>query len=386
MAQIRISVVTETYVPDVNGVAISLQHLISSLDPERFLVQIVRTRPRSEYTSVHEEVGCRGITIPMYPDLQLGLPAPRTLRKAWNAFQPDLVYIATEGPLGNSALSLARKWDLPVLSAFHTNFHRYSSYYGLSWIRNATLAWLRRFHNRTLMTLVPTTEVQTMLKQQYFNNVELLPHGVDCQHFHPEYRNPALRHSSGVTAGERVLLYVGRIAAEKNIPLAIKAWQQARQQFPDIRLVMVGDGPMRQEMQLKHPEVIFAGVKTGTELAEYYASADLFVFPSMTETFGLVTLEAMASALPVVAYNMAAAATHVRQGIDGFLAEENDEAGFIQALGDALAMDLTLAGIDARAQAEDASWQAVAERFSGLAEVVIRGKSEYPQVELQSVV
>jgi glycosyltransferase involved in cell wall biosynthesis len=386
MAQIRISVVTETYVPDVNGVAISLQHLISSLDPERFLVQIVRTRPRSKYTPAQEEVGCRGITIPMYPDLQLGLPAPRTIRKAWHVFQPDLVYIATEGPLGNSALSLARKWDLPVLSAFHTNFHRYSSYYGLSWIRNATLAWLRRFHNRTLMTLVPTTEVQTMLKQQHFNNVELLPHGVDCQHFHPEYRNPALRSLWGVSAGERVLLYVGRIAAEKNIPLAIKAWQLARQEFPDIRLVMVGDGPMRQEMQLKHPDVIFAGVKTGRELAEYYASADLFVFPSMTETFGLVTLEAMASALPVVAYNMAAAATHVRPGIDGFLAEENDEVGFVKALCAALAMDLTLSGIDARAQAEDASWHAVAERFSGFAEMVIRGKSEYPKVELQSLV
>ena len=135
MAQIRISIVTETYVPDVNGVANSLRQLLSALNPEQFRIQIIRTCPRSGWLPESEEVWCRGLTIPMYPDLQLGLPARRRVARAWKSFQPDLVYIATEGPLGNSALRQARRQGIPVISAFHTNFHRYSSYYGLGWIR-----------------------------------------------------------------------------------------------------------------------------------------------------------------------------------------------------------------------------------------------------------
>jgi len=366
MKPVRIAVVTETYVPDVNGVANSLRQLLRALDPQQFRVQIIRTRPRTHWVPEHEEVWCRGVTIPMYPDLQLGLPSRRRIHRVWDSFQPDLVYIATEGLLGHSALQEARRRGLPVISAFHTNFHRYSSFYGLGWIKTLTLSWLRRFHNRTAMTIVPAEDIALSLRREGFANVGVLPHGVDCQLFHPRRRSPALRDEWRASDGSRVLLYVGRIAAEKNIPLAIQAWQQVCQEHPDTRLVMVGDGPLRAGLQQEYPEIVFAGVQTGEQLARYFASADAFLFPSQTETFGLVTLEAMASGLPVVAYPLAAAAIYVHSGQDGELAEDLSDAAFIAAACRLLRRDCHGAGQAARQQAEEAGWDSIASRFGRL--------------------
>lgn len=363
MVPIRLSIVTETYVPDVNGVANSLRQLIQSLDPQHYRIQIIRTRPRSSWIPDEEEVWCRGLTIPMYPDLQIGLPSRRRVASVWNRFQPDIVYIATEGPLGNSCLKEARRRSLPVISAFHTNFHRYSGYYGFGWIKTLILKWLRHFHNRTLATLVPSQESADLLQQSGFERVHVLPHGVDCDLFHPRRRSIALRQHWGVEDGGLVMLYVGRIAAEKNIPLLIKSYQQARQKMPDLTLVMVGDGPMRAELEEAHPDVHFAGIQTGELLARYYASADLFVFASVTETFGLVTLEAMASGLPVVAYDMAAAGQFVEPGKNGELAQPGNEDEFNRSLMLALQQPLCRLGQSARETAEQASWQSVASQF-----------------------
>jgi len=385
MAQIRISIVTETYVPDVNGVANSLRQLLSALNPEQFRIQIIRTCPRSGWLPESEEVWCRGLTIPMYPDLQLGLPARRRIARAWKSFQPDLVYIATEGPLGNSALRQARRQGIPVISAFHTNFHRYSSYYGLGWIKSLTLAWLRRFHNRTAATLVPAGEIAAALSADGFRNVSVLPHGVDCQLFHPRRRSIALRQQWQV-GSEPVLLYVGRIAAEKNIPLAIRSWQALRAQGTDARLVMVGDGPMRAELEREYPQIVFAGVQTGEALARYFASADAFIFPSQTETFGLVTLEAMASGLPVVAFNMAAAQMHVQAGINGELAITDTDDAFIAATLRLAGSNLQAMGVAARSQAERASWQSVAEQFSTLAISHVSTESRNKTGQIQTMV
>jgi glycosyltransferase involved in cell wall biosynthesis len=363
MTPVRISIVTETYVPDVNGVANSLRHLIQALDPQRFRIQIIRTSPKTDWVPEVEEEWVPGVTIPMYPDLQLGLPARKRVADVWNQFQPDLVFIATEGLLGNSALKEAQKRGLPVLSAFHTNFHRYSSYYGLGWIKTLTLNWLRHFHNRTLGTLVPSAESAHFLRRSGFHNVHVLPHGVDCELFHPRRRSVSLRQLWGVADDDPVALYVGRIAAEKNIPQVIDSYRQLKQEYPGLKLVMVGDGPMRLELECRYPDIVFAGVQTGEALARFYASADLFMFASVTETFGLVTLEAMASGLPVVAFNMAAAAQFVRNGIDGQLAEVDNAESFSQALRKLLQLDLFQAGQQARSRAEQASWASVTSSF-----------------------
>lgn len=363
MKPIRISIVTETYVPDVNGVANSLRQLIQAMSPQRYRIQIIRTRPRSEWIPEVEEVWVAGLTIPVYPDLQIGLPARRRIAAVWNQFQPDLVFIATEGPLGSSALKEAAARNIPTLSAFHTNFHRYSSYYGLGWIKSLTLFWLRRFHNRTLTTLVPSAESADFLRQAHFRNVHVLPHGVDCRLFNPERRSSSLREQWQVTDSQPVMLYVGRIAVEKNIPQVIETYQQCREKYPQLKLVMVGDGPMRLELEEKYKEIIFCGVQTGEALARHYASADLFIFASQTETFGLVTLEAMASGLPVVAYDMAAAGQFIRDGIDGELAEPNTSSDFSAAAFRLLTADLCKRGREARKNAEAASWDSVARIF-----------------------
>ncbi len=382
----RISIVTETYVPDVNGVAISLRYLIDALVEQGMVVQLIRTRPRSDWTPVFEEVWCRGLTIPMYPDLQIGVPSRNILRTAWESFQPELVYIVTEGPLGNSALKLAEQKQLPVLSAFHTNFHRYSSYYGLGWIKTLTLNWLRRFHPGTWGTLVPAMVIAELLRSEAFERVSVLPHGVDCSLFQPRKRCASLRQQWGVSDEQRVLLYVGRIAAEKNIPLAIDAYQQAQQAHPDVCLVMVGDGPLRPALEKAHPDIIFAGVQTGETLARYFASADVFVFPSLTETFGLVTLEAMASGLPVIAFDMAAAHQYVTPGEHGMLAEVDNHQAFMSAVSTLLEGSVANLGQQARQKAEALSWSCVGALLMQFIEAELERHNGNSQAALRTLV
>ncbi|MDF1762289.1 MAG: glycosyltransferase family 1 protein [Oleibacter sp.] len=394
----HLCIVSETYVPDVNGVANSLHRLVQHLNPKEFRVTIVRPSPRTnpnfasnetsteKYIPVYPELITRGFPIPQYPEMQIGLPAGGRINKCWHQDPPDIVYIATEGPLGMSALRCAKALKLPVISAFHTNFHHYSGYYGMAWITRALMCWMRYFHNRTDRTLVPSNDVRTELTQRGFRNVDWLPHGVDCDVFNPRWRCSVLRQSWGIPDAQQlsinpslptpsVLLFVGRVAAEKNLLLAIESWEKLVAAGKKVKLVVVGDGPLLATLQAKYPEIIFAGRRTGLELSKYFASADAFLMPSLTETFGLVTLEAMASGLPVVAFNQAAAAQYVRQGIDGYLcptpslAEKSSAVStdvsntFHGSVCRLLENDLTLMGIDARAQAEKASWHTVARRF-----------------------
>ncbi|WP_370293511.1 glycosyltransferase family 4 protein [Thalassolituus sp.] len=377
----HLCVVTETYLPEVNGVANSLQRLISHLSPEAFRTSLIRTTPRTDYPAQGHELRLRGVTIPQYPELQLGLPAYRKIRRFWEQDRPDIVYVATEGLMGASAVAVARTMGIPVVSAFHTNFHHYSGYYGLSWIKSTVMAWMRRFHNRTAMTLVPSRVMVRELQEAGITNVSCLPHGVDCHTFNPAHRSAQLRQQWQCQPGEQVALYVGRLAAEKNIRVAMEAADELRRQGRKIRMVVVGDGPQRDALETEFPDAIFMGVQTGEALSQCFASADIFLMPSKTETFGLVTLEAMASGLPVVAYPLAAAAECVRQGVDGVLAEGLESRDFSHALVAALRLDTTLMGLDARAQAETMSWESVASRFENFAAVLMRSQHHDDMVQ-----
>lgn len=372
MTVIRLAVVTETFLPDINGVATSLQQLLQALPAGRFAVQIIRTRPRQPWQPEFEEIHCPGLTLPFYPDVHPGLPAGRRIRNAWQRQRPDLVYIATEGPLGYSALRQAERLNIPVLSAFHTNFHRYSGYYGFGWVQQWVLGWLRRFHNRTAVTLVPAADIATSLRQDGFERVVVLPHGVDSVRFHPGHRRDDLRQQWQAGPDTPVLLFVGRLAAEKNIPLAVRSWQVLRAEWPDLQLVLVGDGPLREALTRQYPQLITAGVQTGVALAEYYASADVFVFPSLTETFGLVTLEAMASGLPVAAFDMAAARSFIRPGVSGELAPVADEAAFTAAVRRLLEQRSATTAEAARQAAEQAGWASVGRQFEQLCQTLLQ--------------
>jgi glycosyltransferase involved in cell wall biosynthesis len=269
--------------------------------------------------------------LPRYPGLRFGLPAHRRLHRHWSAQRPDVLYIATEGPLGLTALGAARRLGIPVSTGFHTRFDDYARHYGFGFLTPIVYAYLRRFHNRADATLVPTAELATFLETNRFRNVRLLRRAVDTKLFHPKQRDPALRREWQLGAGDLAVIYVGRIAPEKNLVLAVSAFRAIQTQHPSARFVLVGDGPARRSLSTAHPDFIFAGVRRGADLARHYASGDLFLFPSVTETFGNVTLEALASGVPVVAYDYGAAREHMRAADVGACVTLHDRELFVAA-------------------------------------------------------
>ncbi|MFN7641097.1 MAG: glycosyltransferase, partial [bacterium] len=226
---LRIAVVTETYPPEVNGVALTLQRVVQGLRELGHHVQLVRPRQAADAASPAsgQDVLMRGMAIPRYPHLQLGLPSRRQLQPLWTLHRPDLVHIATEGPLGWSALRVARKLRIPVTSDFRTNFHAYSSHYGMGWLSKPIMAYLRRFHNQTLTTMVPTRGLAERLTAAGFERLQVVARGVDLGVFNPALRDEALRVSWGASPAPPVLRCVGRLAKETNLRLLVRASAQA---------------------------------------------------------------------------------------------------------------------------------------------------------------
>jgi glycosyltransferase involved in cell wall biosynthesis len=309
-----------------------------------------------------------GAPIPRYPELRFGFPAGRRLRQRWGSDRPDAVYVATEGPLGWSALRAARGLGIPAAAGFHTRFDDYMRRYGLPFLAPIALGWMRRFHNRAQGTLVPTRELAEFLAAQGFERLHQLGRAVDCTVFDPQRRDPLLRREWGVGEEGLAVLHVGRLAAEKNLPLLVRSFRAIQQRWPAARLVLVGDGPERARLHREHPDFVFAGVHRGESLGRQVASSDLFLFPSLSETFGNVTLEAMAAGLPLLAFDYGAAREVVRHAENGWLAARDDAEGFVAgAL--RLAEDAGLRhrlGAAARAAMLDSDPAALARRFAEL--------------------
>ena len=335
---LRVAVVTETYPPEVNGVALTLARLVDGMRNANHDLQLIRLRQGGQdghrddgaQPGFHE-VLMRGLPIPRYPDLRMGVPSKSALIRQWQLWRPDVVHIATEGPLGWSALRAAHYLKLPVSTDYRTNFQSYSAHYGIGLLHKPIMAYLRKFHNRAHCTMVPTRALQASLAAAGFDRLKVVSRGVDTHAFDPAHRNAALRARWGVAANALVVLCVGRLAPEKNLELLVKAFDAIEQRVPSARLVVVGDGPLRQALQTQCPNALFTGQLRGQALAEHYASADLFLMPSQTETFGNVTTEAMASGLPVLAFDHAAAAELVVDGVNGRVAPLGDTEHFVSA-------------------------------------------------------
>jgi glycosyltransferase involved in cell wall biosynthesis len=295
----------------------------------------------------------------------MGMPSKRALAQMWSTHRPDVVHIATEGPLGWSALNAALHLKLPVCSDFRTNFHAYSRHYGIGWLHRPIMAYLRKFHNRTLCTMVPTEALRRDLEAASFKRLAVVRRGVDTTQFAPTHRSEELRRHWGCAPGDLVVGCVGRLAQEKNLGLLSAAFAAIRQVMPRAKLVVVGEGPMRAELSTRWPDAHLAGQQTGADLAAHYASMDLFLFPSLTETFGNVTPEAMASGLPTVAFDYAAAAQIIEHGRNGSLAPFGQEPAFIgQSVSLAQAADARLAmGRAAREAAMQLGWDSVVARL-----------------------
>lgn len=269
-------------------------------------------------------------------------------------------------------MQAACRLGLAVTSDFRTDFRFYSHFYRLGWLAPTIERYLRSFHNKTDLCFAPTRQTRDALRTLGFERVEVLGRGVDLDRFSPTRRNAALR-ARWVCEPGLVALYVGRLAPEKNVALALRAFDAGRRHAPLARMVVVGDGPLRAELCRAYPWAHFVGAVTGNALAAHYASADVLLFPSQSETFGNVTLEALASGLPVIAFDLAAASEWVTDRVNGRLARPRDEEGFVLAT----CLHMTACGrLDAmraaaRARACEADWAGVLRRFEQhLAEVL----------------
>ncbi|HEY0287541.1 MAG TPA: glycosyltransferase family 1 protein [Pseudomonas sp.] len=332
---LHITLITETFAPEINGVANTLSRLCEGLRLRGHRVEVVRPRQASDKPGAagDDVMLCRGWPIPGYPGLQWGQSSMHKLLRRWQRNRPDVLYIATEGPLGFCALRAARRLGIAIVSGFNTNFQQYAPEYGLGFLTRLLTHYLRWFHNRSDATLVPSISQKAELERRGFERLELLPRGVDSQLFHPSKRSNFLRESWGLETPDTAVLYVGRLAPEKNLRLLKPTFNALKNTHPDkkLRLIIVGDGPERASLEQQLPDAIFCGAQRDEALAAHYASGDLFVFPSLTDTFGNVVLEALASGLGVVAYDEAAAAQHIRHGHNGAVAMPGDEDGFIDA-------------------------------------------------------
>ncbi|GAA0409389.1 glycosyltransferase family 1 protein [Cocleimonas flava] len=381
----KIAVVTETWLPDINGVALTLANMVRGMKQKGYAIDVyyssTKHNENTDLIADHEFL-LPGFKLPFYKEVKVGLPAKHTLKKMWGENLPDVVLVVTEGPLGTSAIKVAHKFGIPVVSEFHTNFDQYCRYYHLGFLLGLTRRYLRRFHNKTDITLVPTRVLQDELHSQGYDNVGVLSRGVDTELFHPSRRDNALRKSWGINEDDLAVIFVGRLAAEKNLPLAVKAFQAIKTRDPKARFILVGDGPMRQTLEIENPDFIFCGVKKKEALARHYASADLFISPSMSETFGNTLIEAMASNLPSVSFNYAATQENITHGVNGIAVPFGDNEGFIQAVVEIITSKsyMKKLGMQAREKAEELSWNSIYDKFDVILSELIEEEIECDQL------
>jgi glycosyltransferase involved in cell wall biosynthesis len=361
----RVSLVTETFAPQVNGVSRTLGEWDRCLTGRGDQVQLIYP-DYGDAVEGKDVCRVRAVKLPFYPELHLPVPPFGRVHRAIDAFGPDVIHVATEGSLGLSVLRHAHRRMVPIVSSFHTNFDQYSGPYGVGWSRGLIWRYLRWFHNRTAATYAPSRSTIAQLEGLGFERLALWPRGVDASFFRPDRSGrAALRTAFGWGPDDPVVAYVSRIAPEKNVDYLASALAVVVARRPAVRLLLVGDGPSRPEMQERlGPSARFAGYRIGEELADHYASGDVFAFTSLTETFGNVVLEAMASGMPVVAVRAGGVGDIVQDGVTGLVVEPGSSPETFAEAVLRLVDDPGRRAIMARAArtyAESQSWTAIME-------------------------
>ena len=323
--------VTETYPPEINGVAMTLDRLVTGLRERGHDVTVVRPRQRHEHErdTAQDERLQPSIPLPFYNALRLGLPTHGAPYPVAGEERPDVVHIATEGFLGISALRAALHRRIPVISSYHTRFDDFGRHYGLGFLGPALRAHLKSFHNKTQATLVPSPSIRDSLVTQGFRHCHVLGRGLDAKHFHPARRREGKRAAWGMGEEDPILICTSRLAPEKNLGLALRAFDAVRERVPGARLVLVGSGPLQERLR-GQSGVVVVGAVPHDEVGAHLSAADVFLFPSETETFGNVLTEAMACGLATVSYDYAASAMHVQHGRNGLQVELGDADGFVR--------------------------------------------------------
>ncbi|MEL6262006.1 MAG: glycosyltransferase [Cyanobacteria bacterium J06626_6] len=353
----RIAIFTETFLPKVDGIVTRLKHTVEHL--QAFGNEVCVFCPEGGLTEYKgaEVKGVSGFPLPLYPELKLAFPRP-SMREAIEDFNPDLIHVVNPAVLGLGGIYYSKSLNIPLVASYHTHLPKYLEHYNLGLLEGVLWELLKAMHNNAALNLCTSTAMQAELTAHDIERVEVWQRGVDTDLFRPELRSEEMR--SRLSSGHPdapILIYIGRLSAEKEID-RIKPVLEA---IPGARLALVGDGPHREDLE-KHFEgtpTNFVGYLAGEELGAAYASADAFIFPSRTETLGLVLLEAMAAGCPVVAANAGGIPDIVTDGVNGFMFDPADEAGAVVATQKLLGMraERELLRQNARVEAERWGWE-----------------------------
>lgn len=363
----RIAIFSEVYWPMISGVGVTLRRLADSLLDRGHAVRVYSASYALPETGDRPEVR-RSASRPffLYPDVQWAFPRHRPLLADARRFQPDVVHLATEFAMGYAGTRVARQLGVPMVASAHTDYEQYASRYRVDWAVRAGWRYLRWFYSQADTVLCPTRIYERHLHERGVTHTGIWSRGVDAEGFHPGFRSNAYRAALGAKGDDPVITYIGRLAREKNLELLLGAWALIRVRYPAARLVLVGQGPLQGEIARRDlPNVHLTGLLTGRDLAEAYASADVFAFPSVTETFGNVLLEAMASGLPTVAAASGGVLDFAEHNRNAWLVEPDSITamadGVTRLLGDpALCRTLVDGGL---ATARSRSWDQVDDRL-----------------------
>lgn len=331
----RVAIVTENFLPKLDGVTRTLAMLLEHLQRQGHTTLLLGPEGAPRRYAGARIIGARGVPLPLYPELRLLFPAP-ALERRLALFRPDIVHVVDPMILGAAGIVWGQRLGVPVLASYHTNLAAYCSYFHLGALAAPLWAYRRLLHSQCATTLCPSPSTARELQQQGFSRVEVWSRGVDTDLFSPERRSQAWRTRITGNASTPIVLYTGRLSHEKNLATLASAFTALH--HTRAHLVFVGDGPARADLERSlagHPAT-FLGYLRGEALAEAFASADVFAFPSLTETFGQVVHEAMASGLPVVAFDAEGVRDQILPGTTGLLAPANDSAAFATLLGDLL--------------------------------------------------
>lgn len=369
LRQKRVALFTGAYNHIADGVSLTLNRLVAHLERQGAAVRVFA--PTVEDPPVDHAgtlVPVRSMPAPGRPDYRVALGLSRAARQELKAFRPNLFHVATPDLLGRSARKWARRWDVPLVASYHTHFSSYLKYYGLGFFEGALWAYLRRFYRPCRHIYVPSPSMAEVLRHRgVTGGLRLWQRGVDTTRFSPDQRSLEWRRARGIGDDEVVISFVSRLVREKGLDVFAEVVEGLRARGVPCRCLVVGDGPARQEMEARLPEATFTGHLEGEALARAYASGDVFLFPSDTETFGNVTLEAMASGLPTICADATGSSTLVDDERTGLLAPSGNTRTFL----DATARLVTRTrlrrrmGRAARQRAQRYDWHAILSRMAG---------------------
>jgi glycosyltransferase involved in cell wall biosynthesis len=358
----KIAYFTESLLPHVDGVSRTLAQLFATLEARGVDFRVHSPFvPGPEVSWSARVRPVRFVRFPLYPDYRVSLPWGHGVGRELDAWGPDLVHLVSPTPLASWAQRWAARRGVPVVSSFHTHFVSYFRYYGVPALEGFGWGMLRRFYARCARVYAPSRSIIRELESHGIGRLELWSRGMDTRRFSPGFRDPGLRRAVGADEETPVVLLVSRLVKEKDLADLVEMDAVLRERGAAYRLVLVGDGPMRGELEERLPDAHFAGHQTGEALARWYASGDVFVFPSTTETFGNVVTEALASGLPAVVVDRGGPPDQIEPGENGWIARANDPADLAERVGSLLRDPEARARMGRRAvdSARERDWDAI---------------------------